>query len=65
MAKNNSAKGRKIGRQKNRSISQKVYTSTRRWETNKKKKVARHAKRMAKKAAHRAKWAAKQAKKTK
>lgn len=64
MAKNNSAKGRKIGRQKTRSTSQKVYTATRRWETNKKKKVARHVKRMAKKAAHRVKWQAKKDRKT-
>jgi len=42
-------KGRKIGRNKNKPCM-KLYTLVRRWETNKRKRIARHERRMAKKA---------------
>jgi hypothetical protein len=41
-------KGRKIGRQKNRSKAQARYHGEKRWIENKKKKMARHARKMAK-----------------
>jgi hypothetical protein len=49
-------RGRKVGRSKARHPSAMRYTREKRWETNKAKRVKRHAKRMAKKAAHRQDW---------
>lgn len=56
---NQSAKGSKAGRNSGRP-SQRVYVATNRREVNKRKNIARHAKRMAAKAVHRAAWQAKQ-----
>lgn len=54
-------KSRKFGRN-GRGNSHKSYTAGKRWEVNKKKRVARHAKRMEAKAQKRARWAQRQRK---
>lgn len=41
---------RKYGRERKRHLSSIAYTQSRRWETNKKKRIARHNRRMLKKA---------------
>lgn len=51
------AKGRKIGRHRDRSPSAKAYTAGKRWEVNRKKRAKRHARRMARLEVNKLEWA--------
>lgn len=56
-AKKSKAKGRKIGRHRDRSPSAKVYKMTNRCDINRKKKAKRHARRMARLEIGKLEWA--------
>lgn len=56
MSGSKAAKGQKIGRNRDRNPSSKMYTTAKRWITNKAKCAKRHTRRMALKAIRRIEW---------